>query len=117
MPHDHAVTTAKDSQTSDVRGKDNSPENPEGEDHDMMGPSVLNNLEIDMVYVLPVKFQPTTSQPNFLDDDMVAEEATHVEFMATEEVEPMSKEDKLKTASTKFFPHFSPVILHHLKLL
>ena len=48
------------------------------EDRDPMGHSVLDNMEISMVHVLSVDFQPTASQPNSLDGDVVAEEATQV---------------------------------------
>lgn len=36
-----------------------------------MGHSTLDNIEINMVYILFAEFQPTTSQPSFLDGDVV----------------------------------------------
>lgn len=52
------------------------PNDPEDKDHNLMGPSVLDNTEISIVNILSVEFQPTTSQPSFLDGDLVAEETT-----------------------------------------
>lgn len=60
------------------------------ENHNLMG---LDKMEINMVHVLLVKFQPTKSQLSFLDDDVVAEETTQLDFVAIEEAEPISKED------------------------
>ncbi|KAB2632331.1 plasma membrane ATPase 1-like [Pyrus ussuriensis x Pyrus communis] len=60
----------------DIPKHDTLLDNPEDDDHNPMGPSVLDNIEISMVHVLPIEFQPTTTQPNFLDGDVVAEEAT-----------------------------------------
>ncbi|KAM1397321.1 hypothetical protein ACFX2I_014917 [Malus domestica] len=34
--------------------------NSEDDDHDPMGPSVLENMEISMVHILPAEFQLTT---------------------------------------------------------
>lgn len=82
-----------------------------------MGPSVLDNKEISMVYVLVAEFQPTTFQPNFLDDDVVAEKVTQVTFVATKEIEQVSKEDKLKAALVELFPCSSSIKLHHWKPL
>lgn len=48
---------------------------------------------------------------------MIAEEATKVDFVATKELEQISKEDKHKAALAKLFPHSSFVNLHHLKPL
>ena len=48
----------------------------EEEDRDPMGHSILDNMEINLVHVLSVDFQRTTSQPNSLDGDVVAKEAT-----------------------------------------
>ena len=62
-------------------------DNPEDDDQDPMGPLVLENMEISMVHVLLAEFQPTTHQPNFLDVDVVVEEATQVDFVATAEDE------------------------------
>ncbi|KAM1136646.1 hypothetical protein TB1_034112 [Malus domestica] len=74
-------------------------------------------MEISMVHVLPAEFQPTASQPNFLDDDVVAEEGTQINFVATEEIELTTKEDKLKAALAELFPRSSSANLHHLKPL
>lgn len=46
--------------------------NPEDEDRDPIRLLVLENMEIRMVHVLSVEFQPTTSQPSFFDGDVVA---------------------------------------------
>ncbi|KAM1094643.1 hypothetical protein ACFX2B_009489 [Malus domestica] len=74
-------------------------------------------MEISMVHVLPAEFQPITSQPNFLDGDVVAKEETQVDFVAIEETEQVSKDDKLKAALAKLFPRFSSINLQHLKPL
>ncbi|KAM2749239.1 hypothetical protein EV2_028164 [Malus domestica] len=74
--HDHQ---AEDALTHDAAVLDNQKYN----NQDPMGHSVLNNMEISMVHVFLAKFQPTTHQPNFLDGDVVAEEATQVDFVAT----------------------------------
>ncbi|KAM0989207.1 hypothetical protein ACFX2A_013291 [Malus domestica] len=58
------------------------PNDPEDEDRNLIGPSALNSMQISMVHVLSVEFQPTTSQPSFLDGDVVAEETTQVDFVA-----------------------------------
>lgn len=78
---------AEDNYTKDVHEQDTPLKNltyPERE-HNPMGPSVLDNMEISMVHVLPAKLQPTASQQNFLDGDVVTEEETHVDFVATNE--------------------------------
>ncbi|KAM2715577.1 hypothetical protein EV2_045172 [Malus domestica] len=85
MLHNQVVTIAEDS--GDAHEQDTYPKNPEVQNHDPMGHSVLDNMEISMVHVLPAEFHPNTSQPNFLDDDMVAEKAAQVDFVATEEIE------------------------------
>lgn len=69
-----------------------------------MGPSVLDNMEISMVHVLPADFQSSTTQPNFLDGDVVAEEAGHVDFVSVVEVESTTKDDSLKAALAELFP-------------
>lgn len=38
----------------------------EGVNRDTMGHSVLDNMEINMVHILPSEFQLTISQPNFV---------------------------------------------------
>ncbi|KAM1546980.1 hypothetical protein ACFX10_047137 [Malus domestica] len=70
-----------------------------------------------MVHVLPAEFQPTTHQPNSLDGDVVAEEATQVDFVTTTEHEPANNDKKLKTALAILFPRSSSANLHHLKPL
>ncbi|KAM1179154.1 hypothetical protein ACFX2G_018760 [Malus domestica] len=82
-----------------------------------IGPSVLDNMEISMVHVLPADFQSSTTQPNFLDGDVVAEEAGHVDFVSVVEVESTTKDDSLKAALAKLFPRSSSAKLHHLKPL
>ncbi|KAM2696638.1 hypothetical protein EV1_041003 [Malus domestica] len=82
-----------------------------------MGPSVLDNMEISMVHVLPVDFQSSTAQPNFLDSDVVAEEAGHIDFVTIAEVESTTKDDSLKAALAELFPRSSSAKLHHLKPL
>ncbi|KAM1304566.1 hypothetical protein ACFX2F_022213 [Malus domestica] len=104
---------AEDVLTTDVPVLDN----PEDNDQDPMGPSVLENMETSMVHVLPVEFQPTTHQPNFLDGDMVAEEATQVDFITNTEDEQANNDAKLKTALAKLFPRSSSANLQHLKPL
>lgn len=64
-----------------------------------------------MVHVLPVEFRLTTSQPRFLDGDMVAEEATQVDFVTVAEDGSESKYDKLNAAFAKLFPSSSIVNL------
>ncbi|KAM2245633.1 hypothetical protein ACFXTI_006549 [Malus domestica] len=78
--------------------------NPDEDDQDPMGPSVLENMEISMVHVLPAKFQLTTHQPSSLDGDVVVEEATQVDFVTTTEDESQNGDDKLKTALDILFP-------------
>ncbi|KAM1529737.1 hypothetical protein ACFX1Z_018908 [Malus domestica] len=90
---------------------------PEDDDQDQMGPSVLENMEISMVHVLPTEFQLTTHQPSSLDDDVVAEEVTHVDFVTTPEDESTNGDDKLKTALDILFPRSSSTNLQHLKPL
>ncbi|KAM2033421.1 hypothetical protein ACFX1T_015311 [Malus domestica] len=82
-----------------------------------MGPSVLDNMEISMVHVLPADFQSSTAQPNFLDGDVVAEETGHVDFVSIAEDESTTKDDSLKAALTELFPRSSSAALHHLKPL
>ncbi|KAM2920790.1 hypothetical protein COP2_042608 [Malus domestica] len=82
-----------------------------------MGPSVLDNMEISMVHVLPVDFQSSTAQPNFLDSDVVAEEDGHIDFVTIAEVESTTKDDSLKAALAELFPRSSSAKLHHLKPL
>ena len=48
-------------------------EKPAEEDHNSMGHSILDNMEISMVHILPADFQSSTSQPSFLDGDIVTE--------------------------------------------
>ncbi|KAM1067454.1 hypothetical protein ACFX2J_022455 [Malus domestica] len=89
----------------------------EDNDQDPMGHSVLYNMEISMVHILPVEFQLTAHQPNFLDGNVVAEEATQIDLVATIEDGQASNDDKLKAALTILFPCSSLVNLQHLKLL
>ncbi|KAM1202889.1 hypothetical protein ACFX2J_018778 [Malus domestica] len=48
---------------------------------------------------------------------MVAKEATQVDFMAVEEIERATKEDKLKETLVELLPHSSSINLLHLKTL
>ncbi|KAM2679574.1 hypothetical protein EV2_011476 [Malus domestica] len=70
-----------------------------------------------MVHVLPADFQSSTAQPNFLDGDVVAEEASHIDFVTIAEVESTAKDDSLKATSAELFPRSSSAKLHHLKPL
>ena len=82
-----------------------------------MGLSILDNMEISMVHVLSADFQSTTSQPSFLDGDVVAEEATQVDFVSLTDLEPTVKDDNLKAALAELFPRSSAANLRHLKPL
>ncbi|KAM2637679.1 hypothetical protein EV1_022143 [Malus domestica] len=82
-----------------------------------MGPSVLDNMEISMVHVLPAAFQSSTAQPNFLDGDVVAEEAGHVDFVSVAEVDSTAKNDNIKAALAELFPCSPSANLQHLKPL
>ncbi|KAM1262616.1 hypothetical protein ACFX2G_028337 [Malus domestica] len=92
-------------------------EEPEAGDRNPMGPSNLDNMEISMVHVLPADFQPSTSQPNFLDGEVVAEEVGHIDFVTVAKVESTTKDDNLKAALAELFPRSSSTKLHHLKPL
>ena len=92
-------------------------EEAEEDDRNPMGPSVLDNMEISMVHVLPADFQSSTAQPNFLDGDVVAEEVDHIDFVTIAEVESTTKDDNLKAALAELFPRSSSAKLHHLKPL
>ncbi|KAM1985495.1 hypothetical protein ACFX16_013659 [Malus domestica] len=74
-------------------------------------------MEISMVHVLPAAFQSSTAQPNFLDGDVVAEEADHVDFISVAEVDSTTKDDNIKAALAELFPRSSSANLHHLKPL
>ncbi|KAM2302596.1 hypothetical protein ACFX1S_033381 [Malus domestica] len=87
------------------------------EDPNPLGPSVLDNMEISMVHVLPAAFQSSTAQPNFLDGDVVAEEAGHVDFVSVAEVNSATKDDNIKAALAELFPRSPSANLHHLKPL
>ncbi|KAM1457004.1 hypothetical protein ACFX13_035085 [Malus domestica] len=77
------------------------------EDPNPMGPSVLDNIEISMVHVLPAAFQSSTAQPNFLD----------VDFVSVAEVDSTTKDDNIRTALAELFPRSPSANLHHLKPL
>ncbi|KAM1219480.1 hypothetical protein ACFX2J_046311 [Malus domestica] len=87
------------------------------EDPNPMGPSVLDNMEISMVHVLPAAFQSSTAQPNFLDGDVVTEEAGHVDFVSVAEVDSTTKDDNIKATLAELFPRSPSANLHHLKPL
>ncbi|KAM0963788.1 hypothetical protein ACFX2A_023232 [Malus domestica] len=82
-----------------------------------MGPSILDNMEINVVHVLPADFQSSTAQPNFLDGDVVVEEAGYIDIVTIVEVESITKDDNLKAALAELFPRSSSAKLHHLKPL
>ncbi|KAM2147392.1 hypothetical protein ACFX1Q_004148 [Malus domestica] len=82
-----------------------------------MGPSVLDNMEISMVHVLHADFQSSTSQPNFLDGDVIAEEAGHIDFVTIANEDLTTKDDNIKAALAELFPRSSSTNLHHLKPL
>ncbi|KAM3014998.1 hypothetical protein FF2_027633 [Malus domestica] len=92
-------------------------EEPEEDDRNPMSPSVLDNMEISTVHVLPTDFQSITSQPNFLDGDVVVEESGHIDFVTIAEVESTTKNDNLKAALAELFPRSLSAKLHHLKPL
>ncbi|KAM2888577.1 hypothetical protein FF1_012287 [Malus domestica] len=92
-------------------------EEAEEDDRNPMGSSVLDNMEINMVHVLLADFQSSTAQPNFLNGDVVAEEAGHIDFVTIAEVESTTKDDNLKAALAELFPRSSSAKLHHLKPL
>ncbi|KAM2350160.1 hypothetical protein ACFX1X_013590 [Malus domestica] len=89
---------------ADAAVGDQEREEPEEGDRNLIGPSILDNMEISLVHVLPANFQPSTSQPNFLDSDVVAEEAGHIDFVIVVEVESTTKDDNLKAALAELFP-------------
>ncbi|XP_070677860.1 uncharacterized protein [Malus domestica] len=104
--------TATESAVADQTRDEASEEGP-----NPIGPSVLDNMEISMVHVLPADFQSSTTQPNFLDGDVVTEEAGHVDFVSVAEVESTTKDDSLKAALAELFPRSSLAKLRHLKPL
>ncbi|KAM2566225.1 hypothetical protein TB1_008761 [Malus domestica] len=102
---------------ADAAVDDQEREEPEEDDRNSMGPSVLDNMEISIVHVLPADFQSSTSQPNFLNGDVITEEAGHIDFVTVAEVESTTKDDNLKAALVELFPRSSSAKLHHLKPL
>ncbi|KAM1016894.1 hypothetical protein ACFX2B_045762 [Malus domestica] len=104
-PQEHVPDEARDDQVEEAPKHDTVLDNP------------ADDMEISVANVLPAEFQPTTPQPNSLDVDVFVEEATQVDFLATEEDEQTNKADKLKTALAILFPLFSSVNLQHLKPL
>ncbi|KAM1053029.1 hypothetical protein PS2_000558 [Malus domestica] len=103
MPQERILATTEEDQATNVHKQDTSPKNPKDEDHDPMGLSVLDNMEISMFHVLPVEFRPTTSQENFLDGDRVAKEALQVDYVATEKIE-QARRINLEKFLLNFFP-------------
>ncbi|KAB2604032.1 hypothetical protein D8674_042381 [Pyrus ussuriensis x Pyrus communis] len=112
-----ALTEALKSLIEDVPPADTVASSAEDDDHDPMGPSVLEQMEISMVHVLPAEFQPSTHQSNFLDGDVVAEEATQVDFVANDDDRETRSTDNLKAALAELFPRSPSVNLQHLKPL
>ncbi|KAM1999680.1 hypothetical protein ACFX1R_007914 [Malus domestica] len=74
-------------------------------------------MEISMVHVLLAEFQSIAHQPNFLDGDVVAKEATQVDFMSTAKDGQANNDDKLKATLAILFPRSSSINLQHLKSL
>ncbi|KAM1818440.1 hypothetical protein ACFX11_000233 [Malus domestica] len=72
IPLEQVPTEAKDDQVDDALKHDTVLVNPEDNDQDPMGLSILDNMEISMVHVLPAEFQPTTHQQNYLDRDWLS---------------------------------------------
>ncbi|KAM0990514.1 hypothetical protein ACFX2C_009021 [Malus domestica] len=60
MLHEHVVAAVEDDRASDAHEQDIWPENLEDEDHDPMGPSVIDNMEISMVHI----YLQSSSQPH-----------------------------------------------------
>ena len=89
----------------------------QAEGSNSMGPSILDNMEISMVHVLSADFQSDPTQPSFLDGDVVAEEATQVDFVSLTNPEPATTDDHLKIALAELFPRSSAADLRHLKPL
>lgn len=97
-PGAHILPMVKDNVVGVTKDQDIFPNDPKNGDRDAIEPSVLDNLEINMVHVLSAEFQLTTSQPSFLNGDVVAKE-------------------KLQVALAKVFPCSLAFNLHHLKSL
>ncbi|KAM2587739.1 hypothetical protein TB1_044890 [Malus domestica] len=70
-----------------------------------------------MVHVLPVNFQSSTAQPSFLDGDVIAKEAGHIDFVTITDDNSATKDDNIKAALAELFPRSSSANLHHLKPL
>ncbi|KAM1147168.1 hypothetical protein ACFX14_038881 [Malus domestica] len=103
-----AAEAAVADQTRDARSE---------EDPNLMGPSVLDNMEISMVHVLPADFLSSTAQPSFLDGDVITEEAGHIDFVTIADDDSTTKDDNIKAALAELFPHSSSAKLYHLKPL
>ncbi|KAM1233695.1 hypothetical protein ACFX2J_003375 [Malus domestica] len=58
-----------------------------------------------------------TSQPNFLDGDVIAEETDHIDFVTVANDDLTTKDDNLKASLAELFPRSSSAKLHHLKPL
>ncbi|KAB2600207.1 hypothetical protein D8674_010478 [Pyrus ussuriensis x Pyrus communis] len=112
-----ALTEELKSLIEDVPPTDTMVSSAENDDHDPMGPSVLEQMEISMVHILPAEFQPSTPQSNFLDGDVVAEEATQVDFVANDDDRETRSTDNLKAALAELFPRSPSINLQHLKPL
>lgn len=115
----HTLVPAEDSHTEDAHEQDTLLESPTRleREHDPMSHLVLDNMEISMVHVLPVEFQLTATQQNFLDGNMVAEEATQVDFVATDESVMATRENKVQVIFAELFICSPSVNLRHLKPL
>ena len=59
IPHERILMAVEVDQMYSAHAQDTSFENPEDEDHNPIGSSVLDNMEISMVYVLPANHIPT----------------------------------------------------------
>ncbi|KAM2458346.1 hypothetical protein ACFX1W_007146 [Malus domestica] len=60
IPQEQVPDEARDDQVEDAPKHDTVLDNLEDNDQDPMGHSILDNMEISMVHVLPAEFQPTT---------------------------------------------------------
>lgn len=82
-PGQNVLLMAEDDVIGSTQDQDILPNDPKDERCDLMGPSVLNNMEISMIHVLSVEFQPTSSEKRLLDGDVIAEETPQIDFVAT----------------------------------
>ena len=60
-PSAHILLVAENNAVYVTKDQGILPNDLEDKDHDPMGPSVLDNMEISMFHILSAEFQPTTS--------------------------------------------------------